>query len=70
MEEESRAARSIWGGGDRRARHPQAFIGMPLTSSLSPGSGKSRDQMTPFTIGFAVVIILHFMEPLIFRSLE
>jgi len=57
------------------------LLAMPMTFSISTGigvgliaavavglgSGRSKENLTPFTIGLAVVFALHFMEPLIFR---
>jgi adenine/guanine/hypoxanthine permease len=57
------------------------LMAMPMTFSISTGmgigliaavaiglaSGRHRSSLTPFTICLAVVFLLHFMEPLIFR---
>lgn len=57
------------------------LIAMPMTFSISTGmgigiiaavviglgSGKNRENLTPFTIGLAAVFVLHFMEPLLFK---
>lgn len=59
------------------------LIAMPMTFSISTGmgigiiaavaiglgSGKNRENLTPFTVGLAVVFVLRFMEPLLFRWL-
>ena len=59
------------------------LMAMPLTFSISTGlglgviaavtiawgSGKTRDNITPFTCGLAVVFLLHFLEPLFIRAI-
>ncbi len=59
------------------------LVAMPMTFSISTGigvgiialvvialgSGKSRENLTPFTCGLAVVFVLHFLEPLLFRGM-
>lgn len=58
------------------------IVAMPLTFSISSGmglgliaavalglfGGRGRENLTPFTIGLALVFLLHFLEPLIFRA--
>ncbi|GAA5481635.1 NCS2 family permease [Haloferula sargassicola] len=55
---------------------------MPMTFSISTGmgigliaavvialaSGRGKENLTPFTIGLAVVFVLHFLEPLLMRA--
>ena len=57
------------------------LIAMPMTFSISTGigigivslvvialgTGRAREHLTPFTCGLAVVFMLHFLEPLLFR---
>jgi len=45
-------------------------IGLIAAVAISLGTGKVRGNITPFTCGLAVVFILHFMEPLIFKALD
>jgi AGZA family xanthine/uracil permease-like MFS transporter len=45
-------------------------IGIISAVVISLGTGKFRENVTPFTCGLAVVFILHFLEPLIFRALD
>lgn len=45
-------------------------IGLISAVAISLGTGKSRENITPFTYGLALVFVLHFMEPLIFKALE
>ena len=58
------------------AAMPMAFsistgigIGVIAMVAISLGTGKNRKNLTPFSSGLAVVFLLHFMEPLIFRML-
>jgi len=45
-------------------------IGIISAVAISLGTGKSRENVTPFTCGLALVFILHFLEPLIFRAMK
>lgn len=57
------------------------ILAMPVTFSISTGmgigliaavvialaSGRGKEHLTPFTIGLALVFVLHFLEPLLLR---
>ena len=58
------------------ATMPMAFsistgigIGVITMVAIALGTGKNRESLTPFTCGLAVVFLIHFMEPLLFRMI-
>ncbi len=45
-------------------------IGLIAAVVIALGSGRGKENLTPFTIGLAVVFVLHFLEPLLLRAGE